>query len=196
MIATAAHAGHAPPIVSIAVYAYAPASVSIVEGDIVQWNWDGPDVDHSVTSDPGSGESFDSGVKKKEGASFTYYFAKAGTYSYHCTVHDTMKGTITVAPGTQFDKTAPTLSRVRLASTTRRRAKLSFRISEDASVTLKLRRRGSAAVVRDAFSFVSAGRAAASVRTAGLPHGRYVVSVSASDATGNVSLTKTVKVTR
>ncbi len=51
VIATAAHAGHAPPTVSISVYAYAPASIGVVEGDIVQWNWDGPDTNHSVTSD-------------------------------------------------------------------------------------------------------------------------------------------------
>ena len=66
MMAAPAHAGHAPPTVNIAVYAYAPQSITVVEGDIVQWNWAGPDTNHSVTSDAGSGEKFDSGVKDKE----------------------------------------------------------------------------------------------------------------------------------
>ena len=195
-MAAPAHAGHAPPTVSIAVHAYGPASISVVEGDIVQWNWDGPDVDHSVTSDAGSGESFDSGVKKKEGSSFTYFFGKAGTYTYHCSTHSDMKGTVNVAAGTQYDKAAPVLTKVRLASATRRRAKVSFVVSEDASVATRLRRRGSSKVLRDAFSFVSAGAASSSAKMAGLPRGRYVISVTAQDATGNVSPTATVKVKR
>ena len=111
MIATAAHAGHATPTVSIAVYAYAPASISIVENDVVQFNWDGPDTNHSVTADDGS---FDSGVLDKKGANFTYFFAKAGEYGYHCTVHSNMRGKVVVQPGTQYDQTAPVLSGVRL----------------------------------------------------------------------------------
>ena len=35
----------------VALYKFDPSTITITEGDIVQWNWNGPDVNHSVTSD-------------------------------------------------------------------------------------------------------------------------------------------------
>lgn len=49
-------------------------------------------VAHTVTADDGS---FDAVVKAGTSASFTAP-AKAGTYSYHCTYHSNMHGTLTV----------------------------------------------------------------------------------------------------
>ncbi len=187
MIAVAAHAGHATPTVSIALYAYAPASITVVENDVVEWKWDGPDVDHSVTSDTGA---FDSGVLNKENASFTYFFAKAGEYAYHCTVHANMTGKVIVQPGTQYDKDAPVLSAVKLVSSRRKRVTVGFNVSENVSVATRVRRRGSSRVLRRSFDFVSAGATTTSVRTAGLRRGRYVVTVRAQDATGNRSALK------
>ena len=52
---------------------------------------------HTVTADGGS---FDSG-NMNPGDSWTYTFATAGTFSYHCTYHSWMKGTVVVvASGT------------------------------------------------------------------------------------------------
>jgi plastocyanin len=31
------------------------------------------------------------------GATFSFTFAKAGTFAYHCTIHPFMKGTVVVA---------------------------------------------------------------------------------------------------
>lgn len=50
-------------------------------------------VNHTVTADDGS---FDSGALK-EGATFTHAFSAPGTFSYHCTIHSSMKGTVTVS---------------------------------------------------------------------------------------------------
>jgi plastocyanin len=194
------HPGHAPPTVSIAVYAYAPETVDVVEGDIVQWVWNGPDTNHSVTSDASSKEVFDSdkGVKPSAvghptGDTFTYYFAKAGTYTYHCKVHASMHGTVVVAPGVQYDQTPPVLAGARLVSVGRR-AVVAFTVSEDASITAQLRRRGSSRVLRHSFRFVKAGKARTQVRVAG--HGRYTVSLVAQDAAGNDSAVARVRVER
>jgi plastocyanin len=177
-----AHPGHAPPTVSISVYAFNPDTINVVEGDVVQWNWDGPDTGHSVTSDQGSGETFDSGVKDAVGSSFTYYFGKAGSYSYHCKVHDSMHGTVVVAAGPAVDRKAPRLSRVR-ARVKNGSAVVRFKISEKASVTALVRRPGSAQVLKRSFRFVGAGAAKTSVKLPG--RGRFKVSLVAEDQTGN-----------
>jgi plastocyanin len=177
-----AHPGHAPPTVSISVYAFNPDTLNVVEGDVVQWNWDGPDTGHSVTSDPGSGETFDSGVKDAVGSSFTYYFGKAGSYAYHCKVHDSMHGTVVVAAGPAVDRKPPRLSRVR-ARVKNGSAVVRFKISEKASVTALVRRPGSAKVLKRSFRFVGAGAAKTSVKLPG--RGRFKVSLVAEDQTGN-----------
>jgi plastocyanin len=181
------HPGHAPPTVSIAVYEYKPSTIHAIAGDVVQWNWDGPDVNHSVTSDKGSSEVFDSGVANQEGASFTYFFATPGTFEYHCTEHDSMHGTVVVRAGAAVDRVAPRLTHVR-ARVRGRFAKLRFRISEKAGVTARAR---SSRARHRSFKFVTKGRARTRVKLGG--HGSYRVSLSAEDATGNTS--KTFKVT-
>lgn len=178
----AAHPGHAPPTVSISVYAFNPDTINVVEGDVVQWNWDGPDTGHSVTSDADSGEKFDSGVKKNVGASFTYFFGKAGTYKYHCKVHDSMHGTVVVAPGPTVDRKAPKVSHVR-ASVSKRTAVVRFRISEDASVTAAVRRPGARKVLKQSFRFVKAGAARTKVKLPG--RGKFRIGLVAEDQTGN-----------
>lgn len=190
------HPGHAPPTVSVAVYDYAPREVTVTQGDIVQWTFDGPDYDHSVTTEKGAPAAFDSGVKTKQ-ATFEYYFEKAGTYKYFCTVHGNMRGTVIVNPSSQtVDTVAPKLTGAKLAAQTRRRARFTFSVDEDSSITTELRRRGTAKVLRRSFGFVKAGRAKASVKLAGLRHGRYVATLIAADPTGNTSAPAKVKVRR
>jgi plastocyanin len=176
------HPGHAPPTVSISVYSFNPDTINVVEGDIVQWNWDGPDTGHSVTSDADSTETFDSGVRNTVGASFTYFFGTAGTYKYHCKMHDSMHGTVVVAPGPAVDRKAPKLSHVR-ARVKGKSAVISFRVSEKASVTARVRRPGKSHVLKQSFRFVKAGDATTKVKLPG--RGQFRVSLSAEDATGN-----------
>ena len=49
---------------------------------------------HHLISDTGL---FDSGTISPE-ATFTFTFAASGTYQYHCTIHPSMVGTITITP--------------------------------------------------------------------------------------------------
>ena len=61
LTATAAHhPGHGPVRVDVGDGAFKPADIRIGTGDTVLWVWSGPDLDHTVTADPGQAEQFDS----------------------------------------------------------------------------------------------------------------------------------------
>jgi plastocyanin len=97
--------------VTISGFAFGPASVSVPVGSTVTWtNQDG--TAHTVTADDGS---FDSG-SLAQGATFSQTFDTPGTYPYHCAIHSSMTGTITVvaapAPSTApaVTATAETIS--------------------------------------------------------------------------------------
>jgi len=81
------------------------ASLTIDAGDTVIWTFtDG--APHSVTSDTGSNETFDSGTLPAS-STYQYTFTEAGVNDYHCEVHPSMVGTITVnaavTPGVTCD---------------------------------------------------------------------------------------------
>ena len=80
--------------VEIKGYAFNPSAISIKSGTTVTWT-NSDAVAHTVTSDGSSKEVFDSGNLDK-GKTFSYKFAAAGTFTYHCTPHTNMHGTITV----------------------------------------------------------------------------------------------------
>ncbi|MBS1528684.1 MAG: cupredoxin domain-containing protein [Bacteroidetes bacterium] len=81
------------PSVSIVNMAYSPATVYVTIGGTVTWtNKDG--VTHTVTD---VGGSFNSGDVPAD-QTYRMTFNKAGTYSYHCTIHPTMP-TATVVVG-------------------------------------------------------------------------------------------------
>jgi plastocyanin len=75
--------------VTISDFRFAPASVTVEVGDTVTWTNDGPTA-HSAT-----GDRFDTGIFSK-GQSRSETFNEAGTFSYICTPHPQMKGTVTV----------------------------------------------------------------------------------------------------
>ena len=79
--------------VTIAGFAFAPASITVKVGTTVTWTNEDA-APHTVTAVDGS---FKSGSLAK-GATFSQTFAKAGTYQYGCDFHSAMKGTVTVAP--------------------------------------------------------------------------------------------------
>ena len=72
-------------------YVFAPASVEIEVGTTVRWTNRGQ-APHTATADDGS---FDTG-QIAFGASAGHVFASAGTFTYLCTLHPDMRGTITV----------------------------------------------------------------------------------------------------
>ena len=76
--------------VSIAKFAFAPASMSGTVGQPVTWT-NNDAVVHTVTS-----TAWDSG-DIAPGASFTFTPQQPGTYTYHCSIHPFMTGTLTVA---------------------------------------------------------------------------------------------------
>ncbi len=89
--APTAAAGGGSGAVTLAGFAFSPSSLTVKAGTTVTWtNHDG--VTHTVTADGGS---FDSG-HLASGATFSRTFATAGTFSYHCAIHPSMTGTITV----------------------------------------------------------------------------------------------------
>lgn len=71
---------------------YNPASFTVKVGQAVTWS-NGDGTTHTVTSDKAG--LFDSG-NMASGATFSYTFTQAGTYTYYCTIHPWMKGTIVV----------------------------------------------------------------------------------------------------
>ena len=106
--------GAASPEVDITKFTptqwYVPSQISVNQNDTVKWINRDTEV-HTVTSGVGAGlESlmnnkqgtkdgiFDSGIFKP-GGNWTYKFEKAGVFSYFCTVHPWMEGTVVVKKG-------------------------------------------------------------------------------------------------
>jgi len=70
---------------------FVPPDTSVAVGDTVTWaSVDSPD--HTVTADD---DSFDSGTLS-DGDTFEQTFDEAGEFAYHCEIHPSMTGTITV----------------------------------------------------------------------------------------------------
>ena len=89
---TAAAAAGGASSLDIKSFAFNPAKLSAKAGtDIAVKNEDS--ADHTVTSD--DGKAFN--VPVSAGATATIKGVAAGTYAYHCAIHPSMKGTLTVA---------------------------------------------------------------------------------------------------
>jgi plastocyanin len=79
--------------VNIANFAFTPNPLTITVGTTVTWTNNDSTV-HNVASTAGPA-SFTSGTLGT-GSAFSFQFTLAGTYEYHCSIHPTMTGTITV----------------------------------------------------------------------------------------------------
>ena len=77
--------------VSIANFAFSPASLTIPVGDTVEWT-NNQNVTHTVTSDTGTELSASLGP----GQTYQHIFMTAGSNPYHCSIHTTMHGSVTV----------------------------------------------------------------------------------------------------
>jgi YVTN family beta-propeller protein len=77
--------------VTIAQFAFSPATLTVANGQSVTWTNSDP-VQHTTTSDnPG----WDSGPMPP-GATFTTTFTTPGTFAYHCSIHPFIHGTVIV----------------------------------------------------------------------------------------------------
>jgi len=87
--AASVSAGNAVTVVD---FGFNPDAIKVKVGTTVTWTNTG--VTHTVTADKGL---FDSGMFKS-GETFSFTFAKGGTFTYHCAIHSSMRGTVTVTP--------------------------------------------------------------------------------------------------
>jgi plastocyanin len=90
---------------SLGTAAFSPNPITIslasATGGVVKWTnndlasvYGSTGTTHNITADDGG---FTSG-NIAPGATFERTFAVAGSYAYHCSIHPTMKGTVTVTP--------------------------------------------------------------------------------------------------
>lgn len=67
---------------------FEPADAQLTAGDTMTWQWQA-DNDHNVV-----GDGFESSVQRD--GTFEIRFTTPGTYAYRCTLHGSMRGTVTV----------------------------------------------------------------------------------------------------
>jgi plastocyanin len=77
--------------VAVVDFAFQPGGVQVSAGGTVSWTNNG-ESEHTVTASDGS---FNSGTLSP-GAGFSSTFSTPGTFSYNCTLHPEMTGTVTV----------------------------------------------------------------------------------------------------
>ncbi|MCP2336812.1 cupredoxin domain-containing protein [Actinomadura rupiterrae] len=92
-------AAQAPPAagpneVSIGGFAFGPAKLTVKRGTTVTWTNRDEDP-HTVTASATGGPRSPALVA---GASFRFTFTKPGTFTYICTIHPFMHGTVVVTP--------------------------------------------------------------------------------------------------
>jgi len=81
-----------PNTVIIGNFAFSPSNITVAVGDTVTWRND-DSIGHTVTSTTGS--ELGSALLSR-GQTYRHVFHAAGSYSYHCTVHPGMTGSVTV----------------------------------------------------------------------------------------------------
>jgi plastocyanin len=79
--------------VEIKGLAFNPASITVKAGSKVTWT-NNDSTTHTVTLDDNSVDSGNVNV----GSTFDHTFGAAGTFAYHCKIHSSMHGTVTVTP--------------------------------------------------------------------------------------------------
>jgi plastocyanin len=77
--------------VAVEGFAFVPSTLEVLSGTEVTWTNRDPTT-HTVTAEDGS---FDSGPLD-QGGTFAMTFNEPGTVAYFCSIHPTMKGTVTV----------------------------------------------------------------------------------------------------
>ena len=70
---------------------FTPSAITVPVGTTVTWTWSPDAITHNVTFTDGT-TSGDKGAN----ASYSRQFSTAGTFTYRCTIHAGMTGTVTV----------------------------------------------------------------------------------------------------
>jgi amicyanin len=81
--------------VTIKGFAFHPSTLTVKAGTKVTFTQEDGSVQHNVRS-TGAGAKTLNSPNLSKGQSYTVTFTKPGTYSYICSIHPFMKGTITV----------------------------------------------------------------------------------------------------
>jgi len=195
------HPGHPQPMVAVANFAFSPQTINAYTNDTVLWTWNGPDTNHSVTSDAKSPKQFDSDPGKSSaevlhasGYGFTVTFDKAGTYTYHCKVHSNMTGTVVVKDPPSTTPAAPKLSSVR-ARMSGRTAKVTVTVDQKSDVQLLVTKRGKRKTLREVDTTVAPGTSTRKVGFGHLKPGAYDIrTIAVNPVTGLSSRTIVVHV--
>jgi hypothetical protein len=167
--------------------------VTITEGDVVTWNWVGPDTNHSTTTDTAHQTSWDSDSgnafpNHPVGDRFSREFPDDGEFPYFCKTHpDTMTGKIVVQrketnpfPPTP-DTVAPEFGTPQFDS---RRRLVTVNLDEPATIEAKLR-----GPTRRTLKTRQGKTGTNAVRLPRrLKRGRYALILRATDAAGNRSV--------
>jgi plastocyanin len=188
--------------------------VTVQVGDTVTWRYDGTILAHNVKS-TSANWNLDTAASTQDATPVTYTFATEGTYTFICRFHgDTMTGQVKVGnpppppppplseqhwvndqqapPRFEVgDQKRPRLTRVR-AVTVRDGARVRFRLSERARVTVRFKLAG--VTVNRVRRTFRAGRGSLVVRNRRM-HGRYRIELMARDLAGNRSRVKHASVT-
>jgi plastocyanin len=135
--------------VSVGNFAFAPAEITIQQGDVVTWTWKGPDTNHSATTVAEGQTTWDSDAKNSSpdhqvGDKFSKEFVFVGEFDYFCKVHPTtMTGRVIVIERARDptqpvspDVVGPTFGTLRISLKARR---VTFNLDEPATVVGKLR---------------------------------------------------------
>jgi plastocyanin len=195
------------------------ADVEVATGELVTWHFEGTS-NHNVADaakPPAWASAFPTTTRYEK------TFTQPGEYAFVCQAHPTMKGTVTVTgepietatstatatasppsspppdthpdtppPGATDDSVKPTVRGVK-TKTLRRGVRVRFRLSEPATVTLRVKR--GRRVVKSARVQAPAGTRTVTLRGKRLKKGRYRVEIEARDSAGNRSRLATKRVT-
>jgi plastocyanin len=77
--------------VTVSDNSFGPSSIQVAPGTTVTWTWSQSATTHNVTFSSGSSSQNQGG-----GSTFSRAFPTAGTFTYQCTIHPGMSGTVTV----------------------------------------------------------------------------------------------------
>ncbi len=78
--------------VSIENFAFGPADLTVSVGDTITWTNNENGIPHTTTADDGL---WDSSTMRPDDT-FAFTFTEPGTFTYLCTIHPSMRATITV----------------------------------------------------------------------------------------------------
>ena len=103
--ATSAPEPPSGPVANLAIANFSHASESIPVGTTIVWT-NADSAPHTTTSgEPGNSTGFWDSRRLNQGVTFSFTFSEAGTFSYFCSIHPSMRATITVEGGASEEPT-------------------------------------------------------------------------------------------